>query len=613
MADIRTPFKFFASLDAFKKTKVSANSTNTQYTLNDLEYEGEPYILYTDICFIGEKTDPKIWNRGVMYDCSPAGESCKELTEEDIKDILGGNWDTILDFLPEGEIGQILAKTEDGVEWESLKTINGESLVGDGNITINSSGDSGDILYLDNGLSSSVTQEEFTEIKNAIIANKTIILRTKNLEDNYYSNIIVTWANSDDDSLELTTDFCKYIIDPYTFEVNRVFIEHQERNYPLRIEYIAPGYMMEKDIYDEVIDAIKKNQQIVIISGDSNEDKILVNRTVLDEDKGFELHTTTGIYKVDTSRNVTFEELMEIPIEGEIGQALTKTDNGIEWSDVSCDELSKDDLEDIFNPLFGELNVPYIKCYVDGTHSFKYYTFDEYEEIYGETPIGISIRTNNLPRGVTVGLSPVSLLKWNDLTYDYSYDDYIDSEGNYLEDCWLDFKHIVVHHEDGYSFCNIPPEGYELNDYFKYTEIDYNGRKYTEEIIKLYELRNPDVDWKNATMLTSKDNSDLGGCACWRYFTKGTKQGDWYWPSTGEIYEVWKTVKKYKLNNIGDKLHSKFYGRLYIWFEAGANWQSSYGNDALFDGGMFSVTVSDTTIMVSTSSRSHLLYPFSSF
>ena len=80
MADIRTPFKFFASLDAFKKTKVSANSTNTRYSLNGLEYEGKPYILYTDICFIGEKIDPKIWNRGVMYDCSPAGESCKELT-----------------------------------------------------------------------------------------------------------------------------------------------------------------------------------------------------------------------------------------------------------------------------------------------------------------------------------------------------------------------------------------------------------------------------------------------------------------------------------------------------------------------------------------------------
>lgn len=44
-------------------------------------------------------------------------------------------------------------------------------------------------------------------------------------------------------------------------------------------------------------------------------------------------------------------------------------------------------------------------------------------------------------------------------------------------------------------------------------------------------------DWKSSPIIynvTDKDNYPAGFC-CWRYYTEGTKQGDWYLPSSGEV------------------------------------------------------------------------------
>lgn len=54
---------------------------------------------------------------------------------------------------------------------------------------------------------------------------------------------------------------------------------------------------------------------------------------------------------------------------------------------------------------------------------------------------------------------------------------------------------------------------------------------------KLIELATAQSNWKTAN--TISNNSTRGyspsACCCWRYHTEGTKQGDWYLPSAGEI------------------------------------------------------------------------------
>lgn len=112
MADVKnTPFKYFSSLSVFNNTKVSANATNTRYALNGLEYPGTPYIQFTDICFIGDKDQPKIWNRGIMYDCSPSSDV----------EIDPNKWQ---EKLPEGTPGYALSVNDKKeIVWSDFKHI----------------------------------------------------------------------------------------------------------------------------------------------------------------------------------------------------------------------------------------------------------------------------------------------------------------------------------------------------------------------------------------------------------------------------------------------------------------------------------------------------------
>lgn len=54
----------------------------------------------------------------------------------------------------------------------------------------------------------------------------------------------------------------------------------------------------------------------------------------------------------------------------------------------------------------------------------------------------------------------------------------------------------------------------------------------------------PGYDWKTSAQIqksTAKGNYPAGFC-CWRYHTEGTKQGDWYFPSIGEIYKLFTII-----------------------------------------------------------------------
>lgn len=81
-------------------------------------------------------------------------------------------------------------------------------------------------------------------------------------------------------------------------------------------------------------------------------------------------------------------------------------------------------------------------------------------------------------------------------------------------------------------------------------------------------------DWRTAATIS---NSDLSGyhpaaCACWRYHTIGTNQGDWYLPAEGELGYC---CVRYKLiNGTIDALQS-WSGKIYSSLETGPYYWSS--------------------------------------
>ena len=83
----------FKNFSDFNSKKLSANENNTQYTLgiNGSVTNGSPDILYQSICYI--KDTKQQWTHGQLYDCS-------SLTDE------------------------------------ALKTINGQTIIGTGDITL---------------------------------------------------------------------------------------------------------------------------------------------------------------------------------------------------------------------------------------------------------------------------------------------------------------------------------------------------------------------------------------------------------------------------------------------------------------------------------------------
>ena len=63
---------------------------------------------------------------------------------------------------------------------------------------------------------------------------------------------------------------------------------------------------------------------------------------------------------------------------------------------------------------------------------------------------------------------------------------------------------------------------------------DFNGKGNTEILTNLAVRQS---DWKTSSAITNSGEAGYypAACCCWRYHTVGTKQGDWYLPSCGEM------------------------------------------------------------------------------
>lgn len=157
---IEKRFIHFKKFSDFNSKKLSANEANTQYTVgvSGAIQNGEPDILYQSYVWI--KDTKQQWTHGQLYDgtnLNEAGFLAGEETSDQLDDV---ETHTYVKYVPQTLTDEQKAQTRiniDAISGSSLKTINGESIVGIGDITISgggsSSGGSGAYAEVNHGTS----------------------------------------------------------------------------------------------------------------------------------------------------------------------------------------------------------------------------------------------------------------------------------------------------------------------------------------------------------------------------------------------------------------------------------------------------------------------------
>lgn len=74
---------------------------------------------------------------------------------------------------------------------------------------------------------------------------------------------------------------------------------------------------------------------------------------------------------------------------------------------------------------------------------------------------------------------------------------------------------------------------------------DFAGKSNTEFLCSKSTAQ---ADWRTANSITDKNVTGYypAACCCWRYYTSGTSQGDWYLPACGELGYIF--VRQNKIN-----------------------------------------------------------------
>lgn len=208
----------------------------------------------------------------------------------------------------------------------TLKTINGQSIFGNGNIEINS-----DNVYIIDYITKSkgtITEEQYNDIKNAIINNKIIVFK---LYDN--ANVIIS-------AIDITTSNeinLVYQMGIITFSINI----SSDYNYT---NQRAPG---SDGTVNQVLTKTEygwewKDPQVGDAFPEGGEEGQVLKKTAdgvewaNDTDTTYQNATQDTAGLMSGSDKTKLDNLISVPTGGTDGQVLTKTSNGVAWENVQA-------------------------------------------------------------------------------------------------------------------------------------------------------------------------------------------------------------------------------------------------------------------------------------
>lgn len=284
-------------------------------------------------------------------------------------------------------------------------------------------------------------------------------------------------------------------------------------------------------------------------------------------------------------------EYQFIPSNGEKGQVLSKTEDGVKWKDkwrvfdeyvspyldavlVNNSTLEKVATQDLKNYKPSEwtpIGIVVIPAshgvYGTGEAGVMSLTYMDYnnpdtgwtktfEEINSDSSVYMYSGHRNsgwisgmpqhkyarCPQYGTMNQSPSTTLN-RSLTSDTS-NNHIPSDQFNGYKCMQDvFANWYPYDANNRYYCPSPylSNGRKNPDYHKntgnYSENDlarFNGKELTEFILNIATAQE---DWRTASTIDNKFDSNYTPMACcaWRFHTVGTSQGDWYLPTPGEL------------------------------------------------------------------------------
>ena len=121
---------------------------------------------------------------------------------------------------------------------------------------------------------------------------------------------------------------------------------------------------------------------------------------------------------------------------------------------------------------------------------------------------------------------------------------------------------------------------------------DFDGKGNTEKILSVDNSNS--IRWQTASTIENSSNNQYvhpPAQCCWRFHTDGTKQGEWYLPSVGELGYAY--ARQVSINTAIDNINAKYNKTLGINFNTSYYWSSTQysSNEALdlgFGYGMLS-------------------------
>lgn len=103
----------------------------------------------------------------------------------------------------------------------------------------------------------------------------------------------------------------------------------------------------------------------------------------------------------------------------------------------------------------------------------------------------------------------------------------------------------------------------------------------------LWNLATSQSDWKTASSITNSWKSGYypAVCCCWRYYTNGTKQGDWYLPACGELGYIMPPFNK--INETINKVRTAYGSSIGVELNADYDYWSSTEYSSSYARGVY--------------------------